>query len=304
MKPLRMILALFALAAGAALLPAPAASQGSPESGDDLQALVTDLRGELDRAEKERLADPWFIRDVRKLLDRYDFPWQTRILYDDFSGQGPGPDAPWRATAGEFLIDWRHGLRSVITPASQRQAAQQQQGSTRNLIGALLQQAITGQQESQQVAAPQNPEFAAMLAPVRISNAFAIEIALSARAVGGSTAGRFEFGPYQGTAANAGYRLAYAPGAGAGAPSLELLRISPRRTSTLEFYDKPLNLHDGQEHVLTWTRDRAGAMSILLDGQELMQATDRGFRDPFDGLAVVNGGGDYALRRVVIDGTE
>ncbi len=95
-----------------------------------------------------------------------------------------------------------------------------------------------------------------------------------------------------------------APGAGDGAPSLELLRVTSRGASTLDFYDKPLNLHDGQEHVLTWTRDRAGAMSILLDGQELMQATDRGFRDPFDGLAVVNSGGDYALRRVVIDGTE
>ncbi len=298
MKSLRMIMALFALAAGAALLPAPAAAQGSPESGDDLQALVRDLRGELDRAEKERLADPWFIRDVRKLLDRYDFPWQTRLLSDDFSGPGPGPDSPWRVTAGEFLIDWRHGLRSVITPAAQRQAARQQ-ASTRDLIGTLLQQAIIGQP----AAAPQDPEFAAMLAPVRISNAFAIEIALSTRAVGGSTEGRFEFGPYQGAAADAGYRLAYAPGAGAGAPSLELLRVTSRGASTLEFYDKPLNLHDGQEHVLTWTRDRAGAMSILLDGQELMQATDRGFRDPFDGLAIVNGGGDYALRSITIDGT-
>ena len=90
----------------------------------------------------------------------------------------------------------------------------------------------------------------------------------------------------------------------AGSPSLELLRVSSRgTTATLEFYDQPVNLQDGQPHTLIWTRDRAGTMVVKLDGQVLMQTTDRGYQDPFDGLAVVNSGGDYAFRRVTIDGT-
>jgi hypothetical protein len=44
-------------------------------------------------------------------------------------------------------------------------------------------------------------------------------------------------------------------------------------------------------------------MVVKLDGQVLMETTDRSYRDPFDGLAVVNSGGDYAFRRVTIDGT-
>ncbi len=96
----------------AGLWAAPAQAQGV-EPGNQVQTLVNELRAELDRAEKDRLADPWFLRDLRQILDRYDLPWQVRILHDDFSGQGPGPDAPWRVTAGEFLIDWRHGLRTV-----------------------------------------------------------------------------------------------------------------------------------------------------------------------------------------------
>ncbi len=111
MKTLRPLIALFALVVAAASDPAPATAQ---ESGDPIQGLVSELRSELDRAEKERLIDPWFLRDLRRLLDSYDWPWQNRILSDDFSGRGPGPDAPWQVTAGEFLIDWRYGLRSVI----------------------------------------------------------------------------------------------------------------------------------------------------------------------------------------------
>jgi hypothetical protein len=297
MKPIRPLIALFALGVAAASVPAPATAQ---ESADPVQGLVNELRGELDRAEQERLIDPWFLRDLRKLLDRYDWPWQNRLLSDDFSGRGPGPDAPWQVTAGEFLIDWRYGLRSVIEPPRQAQTSAEQD-PTKALIGTLLQQALTGQQGSQQAAA--EPTFAAMIAPVPISNAFAMEVELSSRAVAESQ-GRFELGPYQGETANAGYRLAYTPGAPAGSPSLELLRVSPRGTvSTLEFHDQPLNLEDGQPHTLTWTRDRAGAMSVHLDGQQLIQATDRGFRETFEGLAVVNSGGDYALRRIVVDGT-
>jgi hypothetical protein len=303
MTRFRSIFPLLSVALAVGLWAAPAQAQGV-EPGNQVQALVNELRAELDRAEKDRLADPWFVRDMRQILDRYDFPWQVRILHDDFSGQGPGPDQPWRVTAGEFLIDWRHGLRSVIEPPRQTQTQSQQQDPTAALVGALLQQALTGDQGSQQTTTSQEPTYAAMIAPVRISNAFAIEIELSSRPVSGVSSGRFEFGPYQGEGANAGYRLAYSPGAPAGSPSLELLRVSTRgTTSTLEFHDQPLNLQDGQPHTLTWTRDRAGAMVVKLDGQVLMETTDRSYRDAFDGLAMVNGGGDYAFRRVTIDGT-
>lgn len=275
------------------------------ESGNQLQALVDELRAELNRAERERLADPWLLRDLRQILDRYDFPWQARILYDDFSGRGPGPDAPWRVTAGEYLIDWRYGLRSVIEPPRQTRTGQvQEQDPVGALVGTLLQQALGGKQTGQQSSATQQATYAAMIAPVRISNAFAIEMELSSRPVGGVAEGRFEIGPYQGEAANAGYRLAVSPGAQPGSPSLELLRVSPRGTvSTLEFYDEPINLQDGQAHTLTWTRDRAGLMVVRLDGQELFETADRGYRESFDGLAVVNSGGDFALRRVTVDGT-
>ena len=56
-------------------------------------------------------------------------------------------------------------------------------------------------------------------------------------------------------------------------------------------------------HTFVWTRDRRGAMKVILDGQALLETIDRRFVDPFDGFMIVNKGGDCAFRRIQIDGT-
>ena len=213
-------------------------------------------------------------------------------------------------TAGEFLIDWRFGMRSVVEPPRQREApkaAKKASGdSVEALIGTLLRQHLGDQSKSEEPAAEpehEQPSYAAVIAPIKISNAFALEMEITSRAVHGLTDGRLEMGPYQGKQANAGYRLAYTPNPTKGAPSWELLKISSRGTSTLELHEKDFRLEDEQAHKLIWTRDRDGAMVISVDDKELFRATDRSFRDPFVGFAIVNSGGDVAVRRIVILGT-
>ena len=311
-----------ALLLAIALAPAPSLAQATNQ--DELGQMIDELRTLLDKGERERLADPWFLRDLRAVVDRYDWPWRKRLLSDDFSTRGPQPAKPWVVTAGEFLIDWRHGLRSVVQPPAPSQASGQagsQQGgqmssqdAAKALFGSILQQALGQGQQQQQgqqqgsgqtAGAPPDPGFAAVVAPIRISNAFAIKVSLSERPVDRLSLGRLELGPYQGQAAQAGYRLVYSPTAAPGTPSLELIRVSGRGTSsTLELTDAKLGLGDGAVHELLWTRDRGGQMVVSLDGKALFTVTDRSFRDPFDGFSVVNAGGDYALRQVVIDGTE
>ncbi len=302
----RILFPFFALAlvaAGALGWPSPAAAQDA-DGNDKLQALIQELRDQLKRGEKERLIDPWYLRDLRKTLRRYEYLWGKRLLSDDFSGRGPRPDPPWQVTAGEFLIDWRFGMRSVVEgPAPQaQQTRQSDKDAMKQLFGQVLQQALTGQSGQQQGAAGAagGPGFAAGVAPVPITNAFAVRLELTARATRAGQP-RFEFGPYQGPNASAGYRLAYIPG---GAASLELISLSPRgTTSTIELYDGPLNLEDGQAHVIEWTRTRRGHMVVRVDGKQVISVVDRRFREPFDGFAVINSGGDYALRSLTIDGT-
>lgn len=311
MKHLRSViacLAFAAFAAGATSWSGPAAAQADPAAGDpQLRALLKELGEQFDRGERERLIDPWYLRDLRKVLGRYQNPWDKRLFSDDFSGRGPRPAPPWKITAGEFLIDWRYGLRSVIeapapAPVQERKS---DKDPVKQLFGQFLKQALKGQQDQQQQAPPPAaPSYAAAIAPVRITNAFSLRLELTARLVPDVAEPRFEFGPYQGASASAGYRLAYTPGARAGAPSLELLRLSSRGgVATLELTDKPLKLEDGKSHVIEWTRDRGGRMVVKLDGAQVMEVTDRGFRDPFDGIALVNGGGDYAIRSITVDGT-
>jgi hypothetical protein len=312
MKHLRSViacLAFAAIAAAAVTLSGPASAQTEPAAEDQqLRALIKELRSQLDRGEKERLIDPWYLRDLRKVLGRYENPWDKVLFSDDFSGRGSQPEPPWQVTAGEFLIDWRYGLRSVIEAPAPVQAPTQERKSDKDqmkqLFGQLLGQTLQGQQDQQQqAAAPAAPTFAAAIAPVRITNAFALRVELTARPVQGVTEPRFEFGPYQGANASAGYRLAYTPNARAGSASLELLRLSSRGISTVELTDKALNFEDGQPHVIEWTRDRGGRMVVRADGVEVISVTDRSFRDAFDGIALVNGGGDYALRSIAIAGT-
>lgn len=285
--------------------PAAAQSETTPEAAQ-LQNLLKEFKAELDRGEKERLIDPWYLRDLRNLLGRYENPWNKRLFSDDFSQRGPDPAPPWKVTAGEFLIDWRFGLRTVITQQAQAQPQAQKKSSDKDaakqLFGQILSQALTGQQQEQEQQAPTQPGFSAAVAPVAISNAFAIRVEMTARPVQTASA-RFEFGPFQGQNATAGYRLAYIPDAGAGAASLELLSLSTRGTSSiLELYNKPLKLEDGNSHVIKWTRTAAGRMVIRVDGTEVMAVTDRRFSAPFDGIALINSGGDYALRSLTVDG--
>lgn len=311
-------LLLSGLLATGLLMTGTAGGPATAQEPDQLRSLIDDLNTLLDKGEKERLADPWYLRDLRSLVSKYDWPWQTRLFSDDFSTQGPAPAAPWKVTAGEFLIDWRHGLRTVVeTPApaqAQPQAEKKKDLSDKEvagqIIGTLLNQALGNKQQQQQQQqqqqasqTPSDPGFAAAVAPIKITNAFALEVEMTARKLQGQDSGRLEIGPYQGANAAVGYRLVINHEEQYSRTTVELLKISSRGTSTLEFYDKPLPFADGQPHSLVWTRTPGGAMSIAFDGQEIIAATDVSFRDPFDGLAVINSGGDFAFRKLTIDGT-
>ena len=144
-------------------------ADNAPSGGsndDQLQSLIDALNKELDRGEQERLLDPWFLRDLRGIISQYDWPWGKPILSDRFDSRGPQPDPPWQVTAGEFLIDWRHGLRSVVNKGSAASAASSSGGTSgkndaaKKLLGTLLQGALGGSQPSTKSAPTQsNTQF-------------------------------------------------------------------------------------------------------------------------------------------------
>jgi hypothetical protein len=256
---------------------------------DDVNKLVQDIQKLIDQAEKDKAADPQFLDDLRGVLADYQNPWTTRVLYDDFRDGNYTAAPTWTVSGGVFKVKrdgFNVGLKSSVIP----QGVTPTQQSTGNVVLDILN--ATNQQQQQ----PTSFQYSAIYTPVKITNAFATRIEFTSA----DRFGRMDFGPYLGQSGATAYRVAYLPGQTK--DSLRLIRITPKGAVAIATYKGALSLEDGRRHVLEWTRDRNGAMNVVLDGQDMMQATDRTINKPFDGFLMINSGGTYWVRSVTVDG--
>ena len=264
------------------------------------QDFVDKLKGLIDEAEKARAVDPQFLGDLRGLVREYDRPRRRVVLSDRFE-DGDFTDNPaWTVTQGRYWVERGWGLRSAVKAGAAAQSAPQPEprkgrDAAAAIFGRILQQAIDpeGKLGGGQTAGGA-PATAIQIA-LALTNAFAVEIDLSSW----SAEGRLEIGPYQGAPKGAeraqGYVLAYTPGG-----ELELLRVSPRGSSIIDRRTGLVALEDKKTHRLLWTRNADGLMAVSIDGREVLKASDQALRGPFDGLRIVNQGGDYIFKRIAV----
>lgn len=279
---------------------APRYSAWGDQADTKLEELLDSLDGLVDAATKAKAADPVFLQDLRNLSAKYRAAAPAapaapiaaapivRLLSDNFSDGNFSANPVWKVSAGEYRIETSGtytGLRSSIAT----QATTAQSGNlAAAVLGAILQ--------------PQSPgtgsgaKHASIYTALPISNAFTLKLELASKFTGG----RLDFGPYQGASGNYAYRIAYFPGA---TQSLQLLKLTPQGSTVIGAYNSVLNLEDKRRHVIDWTRDAAGMMTVSLDGRKLISATDASLKDPFAGFLIINSGGDYAIRSITIDGT-
>ena len=267
-------------------------------SDDQAQAIVDRLRELIEKGRQQGSISRDMRAELRALADQYDWPWRVQVLLDDFADGNFTANPTWVVTSGEFWIDRYEGLRTRIEPpAPQQQSSQGGSGDAATvIIGTILGQVLKPQQPQGSAPAAASTE-AVIHAAAGFTNAFALEIEL--RALPGTAGQSIEFGPYQGERRDWGYRLSYEAG---NAPSLELTRQSPGRSSVIEFSDSVPALDDGARHIVQWRRTDDGIMIVLVDGAEVMRASDRSIRNPFDGVSILNRGGDYAISRISVDG--
>jgi len=279
----------------AAAAEAPAAAAATEPPSEDAQALVERLQALIREAERERSADPRFLERLRELAGRYDWPWRRVLVQDSFEDGDYTRDPSWKVDSGRFWVESGAGLRTRTEVRERSGSAGQGQGEnlTGAIIGAILEQTMRGEGERPAPGA----EHAQIRLPQRIPNAFAVRVRLAS----GESQGRLELGLYQAASGNPGYGLVYNPGA---TPGLELVRRTGGGSAVVEAYPEQLKLEDGEFHEVQWTRDASGRMSVSVDGEQLFQVTDRGVRQPFDGVAVVNRGGSYTLRSITVFGAE
>ena len=271
----------------------------SGEAGTDLQAMVDQLRTITDRATRDRSGDYRLLQQLRDLAGRYDRPWRFTLLNDNFADGNFTANPIWTVASGRFSVDARYGLRNRVAPPTRidfGSGSQSDSEAAVKLFGAILgavtkkQTGTTGQQASR----------AEIYSRRVISDAFSAEVEVGAftKAVEG---GGFEFGVYRGARRDSGYRLIYSQGA---APSLTLVRLSPGGVSTIARTALAKGLEDRAYHRLTLRRGADGAMDALLDGATVMTGNDRvAVSQPFEGLTIVNRGGEFAFRNVIVMGS-
>jgi hypothetical protein len=269
---------------------------------DTLHQLADELNGMIDAAERARAADPVFLQDLREKLAQYVKHKQTELMKDDFQDGDFTRGQRWTVASGEFSVDGALGLRSAVrqptTTTGQSQTEDETiKGKVSSLLGDLL--GDKNQAKDAPAAAEATVQRTEIFTNEVISNAFTLVFELTSQAPS-ATAGRFEIDVFQGAARAAGYRLAYLPGQ---TPSLELLTFGRRGVFALGEHSAELNLEDGFRHKIELARGTDNVMRVLVDGTELISATSTAFGDPFNGIAMVNEGGDYAVRQITVLGT-
>lgn len=134
-----------------------------------------------------------------------------------------------------------------------------------------------------------------------VGNAFVLTLRMTLQPLAG-VEGEVAIGPYQGQAQGAGYRLVVLTGAGDSGPVYELQRQDAGGgRDTLASYDGPMRIEDGKEREIRWTRDSEGRMAVSIEGTEVLAARDTRLAGGFDGVVMVNTGGDVAVGALEIE---
>jgi len=285
----------------------PNAPQSQSQSSANLDKMIKELQSLVGEAERGRAADPKFLQDLKDLVTRYkgSVPSVQSVLFSDgFSDGNFSANPKWTVVSGKYWIESGYGLRSFVelggtTTTTQAQPTQKKVSKEEAIIG-LLGAVLGGKvkrTEPQQQATTTTTQVdpASIYSIQHISNGFTLKMGLSSWKEGG----HLEFGPYQGTNRNTGYRLVYRP---AQNPALQLVRHYTSKSTIVGSYAS-LKIEDQKNHDLVWSRTGTGVMKISLDGKTLIQITDQGFRDDFSGFVMNNKGGDFIMKSISVTGT-
>lgn len=133
------------------------------------------------------------------------------------------------------------------------------------------------------------PNVAAIASTTPIGNAFRVALVLAGRGVAPAA---ISIGPYLGGDAGSGYRLVYD---GEYGRPLKLMATQGGRAEIVAAADIAADLYDGNRHSIVWTRDASGRMTVAIDGEAVLAASDRSIGESFTGLSIVNTGGSWGI---------
>ncbi len=226
------------------------------------------------------------------MLEAYGASQVPLFIKDGFSDGDISRNPAWTIASGKFGLEKTGGLRSIVRLGCSSGAQSGKQDSAAAILDTILGSGKSGGSGNSLVSNQRAELFTA----AKNINTFRLSTAFISR----SAPGQFDWFVYQGSDRSSGYRLSYY--ADAASPSLELLRVTRKGTSVIDSFDAAKALEDGKTHDIRWTRAAGGAMSVVLDGEEILTVTDQGIKSGFDGLSMANASGDMLIRSVDVLG--
>jgi hypothetical protein len=249
--------------------------------GKATQKLINELKTKIAQAEKDQAASPDFLADLKKSIADFEAATtvsQVQPFLDNFSDGEFATNPTWKVTAGQWQVDKSGSNRGLVSKI-------RQQANLNVLLGNILNPQGTQQQASAQ--------YAAIYTKAKLPGFFAASTKFTSK----DRYGGLQMSLYQGASAQNQYRVAYQPGNNQG---LLLQKVTAGGATTLGVFNGAINLEDGKAHELSWSRDSAGKMKVLLDGQLAISAADTSLAGDFDGILITNVGGSYWLREVSV----
>ncbi|MGO1078404.1 hypothetical protein [Inquilinus sp. CA228] len=296
MKPVRALLPILA----AILLSSTAMAQTTqryapwqPAQQDQTKALLDDLSRMISQAERDKAASPDFIADLKGLAERYSATIAPPASTAPVPAQPPA--APAQPPAAAPVPAPAPAPAQPASLAGTRVFSDDfSDGNfTANPAWTSLQGTWTvdksGLHSDTKAANGQQGGVAAISLQQTLKNNFGLEFELTDVA----NQGQFEIRVFQGASKDSGYRLVYLP---ANSPVFALYRAGRSGITQVAQTSNTAPLRRGDRTRITWTRDAAGRMVVALDGKTIIEASDNGFRDGWNGVMLVNFGGDFALR--------
>ena len=248
------------------------ADTGLSITGEPSPALLEQLRAEVE-VEVEVEAEPAPRPEPQ--------PVEVVVIDDDFSGNGLA--GRWRTLQGDFAVRGGELRSSVPVPTGPADTEDLLQGIATDLVRNVLGQALGADLS-------QPRPLAALHASASLRNAFAATLEVDRAGDAGTT---FAVGPTQAGDANIGYRLLIRPG-----QDLRLMAFGGGDARLIASTGQ--TLAPGGGGTLKWSRDGDGRMRVELNGTTVIDTSDRGFSNAFDGIVMVNYAGDWRIDSVLV----
>lgn len=257
----------------------------------DMKQLLNELSQEVDDADKRMVAHPNFIKELRKLVDKYRAKLRDTFINETFSDGDFHRNPVWQVMRGTFSITEDRRLYSHADSyykEEQQQEPERKKEAFEIIIGEILKPREGDDQEEPASDRERVEEEAAVRTKATISPDYEVDMTV----VSDSTWGNMEIVLLGGNNLNARYRLRYYPSPSQDRP-IEIIRERNGRQYMIDSATKYPDLDDGRTHRIQWSRDTGGKMKVLVDGQEIISTVEVYYRDKFKGIELVNHGGTY-----------